>query len=181
MQGRQPHRPAADADGHGKQFSAHAVAGRRTEHHRQDKIGRSRGDEQDLCVHIRVKNTVADRYPAACQQPQCQYAARHGTGHGKQQQDQPQQLLLPAEGHQCQQHTYRQLGGKGTQKVQSRQEYRYRIDRAQQRSQDIPPSLQGNPCQTGCHKEQHIVHGPVQEKHTVRVYYCHSVPLLPLH
>ena len=134
MEGRQPHRSAADANGHRKQFSTHTMAGCRTEYYRQYKIGRSRSNEQDFCIHIRVKNAVADRYPAARQQPQRQDTARHSAAYCKQQQEQPQQLLLPAKGHQRQQHAHRQLGWKGTQKVQSRQEYGHRIDRAQKRS-----------------------------------------------
>ena len=85
MQSYQLYRLASNADSHRKQVTTHTVTGSRAEYHRQDEIGRGCGNQQDLRVHIRVKNTVADRDTTTCQQSKGQYAARHGTGHGKQQ------------------------------------------------------------------------------------------------
>ena len=87
----------ADTDPHRQQLTSDAVPCCRPEHHRQHQIGRAGRDQQDLGVHIRIENAVHRRDRASCQQPQGQYAACQGAGDGEQQQDQPQELFLPAE------------------------------------------------------------------------------------
>ena len=152
------------------------MAGSRPEHHRQNQVGRSHGHQQHSGVHIRVKNTVAHRDPAARQQPQRQHAARHGAGYGEQQQHQAQQLFLPAESDQCQQDSHCQFGRKGAQKAHSRQKDRHGVNSAQGGGQQIPSPLQRDARQPCGHQKQNVIHGSVQEEHTVRVYHRHPAP-----
>ena len=151
------------------------MAGSRPKHYRQNEIGCRCGNQQHFHIHICIKNTVIDRHPAARQQPQRQHAARHSTGYGKQQQDQPQQILLPAKSHQSQQYAYRYFSGKSPQELKSRQKGRHRVDSAQECGEQVPPPSQRDTCQPGGHKKEHVVHSPVQHKHAVRVHHRHPV------
>ena len=166
----------ANTDPHRQQPAADAVPCRRPEHHRHHQIGRGGRDQQDLGVHIRIEDAVYRRDPAARQQPQGQNASRQGAGNGEQQQNQPQELFLPAESQQRQQDARRQLGRRGGQEPAARQEHRHGIGPAGQGRQQIASPPERQPRQPGRDQKKQIIHGRVQHKHAVHVDHRHGRP-----
>ena len=151
------------------------MASRRPEHHRQNKIRRRNRHQQHPPVHIRVEDAVLDGHTAARQQSQRQHAPRQRTGDQKEQQRQPRQMLLSPEGDERHQNPCRQFCGEGRQKPQSRQKDRRGVGRAQQRRKQIPPPPEGDARKSGRHKEQHIVHGPVEHQHAIHIDHRHAI------
>ena len=168
-------RPAnAHPDRH--QLAVHALFGRCPEHHRQHQIGRGGGGQQHLGVHVRIEHAVHHGHAASGQQAQPQHAPGHGAGDGKEQQRQPQQLLLPAVGRQRQQHARRQLHRRRREKAQPRQKHRHRVGAPQQSRQQIPPPPEGDPRQPAHGEHQQIVHQRVQHKHAVHIHHGQTAP-----
>ena len=131
QQSRQSGGTAIDTHPNAYQLTPQAVPGRRPEHYCQHQIRRPGGDQQHLGGDIGVKHAPDHRHGAACQQPQPQHAPSHGTGYGKQQQCQPRQPLLPAEGDHGENHPCRDLHRQQAQKAAPRQKHRHGVGPAQ--------------------------------------------------
>ena len=146
-------------------------------HHCQNQIGRGRGGQQHLCIHVRVEHAVHHRHAAPRHQAQGQHAPGHGTGDGEQQQRQPQQLCLSSIGRQRQQYACRQLHRRCGEKAQPRQKYRHGIGAPQQARQKVASPPEGNARQTRGAEHQQIVHQRVQHKHAVHIHHGQAIRL----
>ena len=177
QQGRHLGGPALHAHPDRRQLAAQAVAGRRPEHHRHHPIGRGGGNQQHLGGDVSIEHPLDHRHGAARQQPQAQHAPGHGAGHGQQQQRQPENPRLSAEGNHREDHPYRDLHRQQTQKAPPRQKHRHGVGPAQKGPQGITPSPQRNARKAGSAKEQQVVHERVQHEHAVHIHCGHFAAL----
>lgn len=163
------------ADPHRDQLAANAVPRRRPKYHRQNQIGRTGRNQQDLDVHIRIKNAVHCRNRASRQQPYGQHTARQGAGYGKQQQEQTKKLFFSAKDQQRQQRAHRQLDQRSGQEASARQKNRHGIGPARQRRKQTAPPPDRYACQPGREQKEQVIHGRVQQKYAVHINHCHAV------
>ncbi len=175
-QGRQLRRPPGDGDPDRQQLPPDPVARRRAEDQGEDGVSRRPADDQGPGVHVGVEHAFHHRDPAPGQKPQAQHTARHGAGDSEEQQQKPQQLLLPAVGHEAQQHPRRELHRRLGQEAQPRQEHRRRVSPPGQRRQGVAPPPQGQARQPGGTEEEQVVHQGVQGEHAVDVDDRHAAP-----
>lgn len=175
-QRRQRRRPVPNPDPDRQKPPFHAVGRRRPEHHRHHGVSRCPAGQQRPGVHVGVKHAVHHRHAAPRQQAQSQHTARHGAGNGEEQQDQPQQLLLPAVGGQPQQHARRQLHRRFRQKPQMGQKHRRRVSAPRQGGKNVAPPPQRQARQAGGGEEEQIVHQGVQRENAVDVDDGHAAP-----
>ena len=178
QQRRQLHHPARRRDPDGNQLSPDTVSRRRPENHRQHQIGRPGGEYQNPAVDVRIKHASHRRDLASGQQPQRQYAPRHGAGDRQQQQRQPEKPLLATKGDDRQQHSRRRLYRACGEKAHSRQKRRCGVGPAGQGRQQIPPSPEGDTRQPSGGEQQQVIHQGVEDKHAVDVNHRHGAPPL---
>lgn len=169
------------ANSYGQPLPPDAMAGSRPEYDGYQQICRGRRCQQNFSVHIRIKYTVGPGQSASGQQAQPQNAPSQSTGQGKQQQRQPQQVLLSSKSHQGHQDARRQLGWPASQKTASGQKYRHSIDTAQDGRQRIPPSPQRHARQPGGDQTEEIIHHAIEQKYGIHIDYRHTSPPLSAH
>ena len=179
QQGCQGGGPSAHAHPYAHQLTPQAMACRRPEHHGQNQVRRPGGDQQHFGGDVGIEDASHHRHAASRQQAQPQHASGHCTGNGKQQQRQPPQPLLGAEGDDRQDHPRRQLHRQRSQKTAPRQEHRHGVGPAQGGRQGVAPPAQGHSRQPPGAKEQQIVHQGVEHKHAVHINRRHGAA--PLH
>lgn len=180
QQRRQDGGPAPHAHPCVRQLASQAVAGGGPEHHRQHQIGRRRCDQQHFGGDIRIKYAPDHRHAAACQETQPQHASGHGAGHGEQQQGQPEEPFLAAEGNHRQHHPRRGLHRQQAQKAAPGQKHRHGVSPAQRRRQNVPPPAQPDARQAPGAKQQQVVHQSVEYKHAVHIHRGHGPAPFPV-
>lgn len=78
-------------------------------------------------------------------------------------------MRFPAKGDHCHYRANRQFPRPAGQKAKPRQKHRNGVRASQKCRSRIPPPAKGNPCQTGCHQTEQIIHDPVEKKDRIYI------------